>query len=111
MKMKVYSPVPARMVAAPIAERRNSRLPIPIRRAFRSHSSRARRMVSVMTGECGSGSYSAFEQGPNLMGSPGSSSRQSTEARLSSNSTGSRQAGKTNGGPEGPPFAWMRWYD
>lgn len=47
-------------------------------RAVRSHSARARRIVSFITGVRGSGSYSAFEQGPNLTGRPGSSSFHST---------------------------------
>src|SRR5438093_7269515 len=76
MASRVHASSTRSVVAAPQTERRNSRRLIPRRLALRSHSTWARRTVSRMTGESGVGLYSPFEHGPNLMGSPGSSSRQ-----------------------------------
>ena len=66
------------VVAAPQSERRNCRRDIPVRRALRSHSSRASRTVSSSTGVSGRGTYSPLEHGPNLIGRSGSSSSAGT---------------------------------
>ncbi len=82
MAARVHASSTSSVVAAPQIESRNSRRLIPARRALRSQASLARRTVSRRTGGSGSGSYSAFEQGPSLMGSPGSSSFQSFQSTV-----------------------------
>ena len=88
------------VVAAPQTDKRNERRDTPSNRALRSQSSRARRIVSSTTGERGTGSYSPFEHGPNLIGRPGSSSRQRrtghtvvTVTRRARSTPGARRAG------------------
>src|SRR3954447_3852867 len=60
--------------AAPIEERRKRRRLIPRRAAVASASTRARRAASRTSGDGADGTYSPFELGPSLIGSPGSTS-------------------------------------
>src|SRR3989442_1666301 len=52
---------------------RNSGRDMPTRFAFSSHAQLARLIASLSTAVSGAGTYSPFEQGPNLIGRPGSS--------------------------------------
>src|ERR671934_1295303 len=61
------------VVAAPHTERRKSGRVIAFRFAFSSQARRARLIASRSTAVSGRGTYSPFEQGPNLIGRPGSS--------------------------------------
>ena len=94
-----HAPSASRPVAAPMADSRKSRRLIPRRRRS-SLQRRARRAASRDRGVGGRGGYSPLEQGPSLIGRPGSPRSATPAGYVTGSARGrARGPGRARGGP------------